>query len=339
MDFSLTDEQVLLRDTAKALLTKECPPSLVRAHIDDPTVAAPLSGQLGDFQALGDGPCTDLCLFVQEIGYVAAPGPFFATTALFAPLLAAIGHDLLPDVLEGRVSGTVALAGADGYWRANYEPVKTFVAEADRVDWIAVVDAGPTVRVLPAVDLPTRLTKTMDFSRRFFEVDTTGAPAGGVSLDPGALEALIARATTALAAEMVGTAHRLLDMTIAYAKERIQFDVPIGSFQAIQHRIAEFSLVVERATAAAQYAAMTVDESASLDVGERARAVHVAKAASGAACTRGAKDSIQVHGGIGYTWEHDLHLYLRRAVGSEYWLGTTSWHHDRLADLLLPTPT
>jgi alkylation response protein AidB-like acyl-CoA dehydrogenase len=142
----------------------------------------------------------------------------------------------------------------------------------------------------------------------------------------------MARATVVLAAEMVGTARRLLDMSIAYAKERFQFDVPIGSFQALQHRLAEFSLEVERATAAAYYAAMTVDA----DDDDRDRAVHVAKAAAGSAATRGTKDAAQVHGGVGYTWEHDLHLYFRRAVASEYWLGTSQWHHDRLADLLLP---
>jgi alkylation response protein AidB-like acyl-CoA dehydrogenase len=172
----------------------------------------------------------------------------------------------------------------------------------------------------------------VDFSRRFFEVDTAGASGTPLALDAAAFEALTYRATASLAAEMVGTSRRLLDMAVAYAKERIQFDVPIGSFQAIQHRLAECSLAVERAIAAAQYAAMTIDA----DDEDRFRAVHVAKAAAGNAAIRSAKDSIQVHGGIGYTWEHDLHLYLRRAIGSEYWLGTTSWHHDRLADRLMP---
>jgi alkylation response protein AidB-like acyl-CoA dehydrogenase len=332
VDFSLTDEQVLLRDTARALLGKECPPILVREHIDDPTVALPLWSQLKDFAALGDGPCTDLCLFVEETGYTATPGPFFATTALFAPLLAALDHKLLPDVLAGDVTGTVAVAGADGHWTLNDEPVKTFVPEADRVEWIAVVDAGPTVRVLPAADVATRQIRMVDFSRRFFEVDAAGANGPALAVDAAVFEGLTLRATAALAAEMVGTSRRLFDMALAYAKERIQFDVPIGSFQAIQHRLAECSLAVERAIASAQYAAMTLDA----DDDERFRAVHVAKAAAGNAAMRSAKDSIQVHGGIGYTWEHDLHLYLRRAVGSEHWLGTTTWHHDRLAELLIP---
>jgi len=135
----------------------------------------------------------------------------------------------------------------------------------------------------------------------------------------------------ALAAEMVGTARRLFDMTLGYAKERIQFDVPIGSFQAIQHKLADMALDLERATSAVQYAAMAHDA----DDPERHRATHVAKAAAGAAATRAAKDGIQIHGGIGYTWEHDLHLFIRRAFGSEHWLGTRADHHDQLAELLI----
>jgi alkylation response protein AidB-like acyl-CoA dehydrogenase len=138
------------------------------------------------------------------------------------------------------------------------------------------------------------------------------------------------RAHLAIAAEMVGTARRLFDMALDYAKQRVQFDRPIGSFQAIQHKLAEMSLEVERATAAVQYASMTIDAGTA----DRTRACHVAKAAAGAAARRNLKDSIQIHGGIGYTWEHDLHLYLRRATASEYLLGTTGWHHDRIADLI-----
>ncbi len=142
---------------------------------------------------------------------------------------------------------------------------------------------------------------------------------------------MVERATVAVSAELVGTARRLFDMALEYAKQRVQFDHPIGSFQAIQHKLADVSLVVERADSAVQYAAMTVDA----DDPARHRATHVAKAAAGTAATRAAKDSIQVHGGIGYTWEHDLHLFIRRAYGSEAWFGPTGWHHDRLAELLL----
>jgi len=129
---------------------------------------------------------------------------------------------------------------------------------------------------------------------------------------------------------MVGTSRRIFGMALEYAKERKQFDVPIGSFQAIQHKLAEMSLALERSTAAVHYAAMTLDA----DHPDRTRACHVAKAAAGEATRRILKDGIQIHGGIGYTWEHDLHLYLRRATGDEYLFGQTGWHYDRIADLL-----
>jgi alkylation response protein AidB-like acyl-CoA dehydrogenase len=269
-------------------------------------------------------------LFIEEMGYVAAPGQFFASVALFAPLLAALEHELLDAVLEGEATGTVALAGGDGLWVVNDEPVKTFVPEADRVDWIAVVSSGPTVAIVPADHVQTRLVPIVDYSRRLFEVDAGDVGADAEPLDASDLAGVIERATVALSAEMGGTARRLFDMALEYAKQRFQFDVPIGSFQAIQHRLADCSLGVERAQSAAQYAAMALDA----DDDDRERAVHVAKAAAGNAAKRAAKDSAQIHGGIGYTWEHDLHLFLRRAYGSEPWMGNTAWHHDRLADLL-----
>ncbi|HEX6311943.1 MAG TPA: acyl-CoA dehydrogenase family protein [Acidimicrobiia bacterium] len=330
MDFTLSPDQELLRDTARSLLARECPPTLLRAHMDDPAAADPLWQHLRDYAGLGGGPLADLHLFLEELGYVAAPGPFFTTTALFAPLLQAVDHELAAAVLDGEITGTVALAGADGTWLPNADPVKTFVAEADRVDWVAVVSDSPAVTLLEAP--PMRLVATIDPSRRLFEVDATAAdrtPALPIGRD--LLDGVIGRATVALAAEMVGTARRLFDMTIAYAKERVQFDVPIGSFQAIQHKLADMALELERATSAVQYAAMAVDAHDD----DRDRAAHVAKAAAGAAATRAAKDGIQIHGGIGYTWEHDLHLFIRRAYGAEHWLGTRSQHLNRLADLVI----
>jgi alkylation response protein AidB-like acyl-CoA dehydrogenase len=331
MDFTLSDEQHLLRDTARTMLAKECPTALVRAHLEDPSVADALWLRLADFAPLAAGPLADLCLFVEETGYVAAPGPFFATAALFAPVLAAAGDDRAQAAQAGEMTGTVALAGADGVWRPNDEPVKCFVPELDRVDWVAVVDAGPAVRVVPAAGLAARLLTTVDWSRRLFELDVAAVDGPPARLDGATLDGALRRATVALAAEQVGTARRLFDMALEYAKHRVQFDHPIGSFQAIQHRLADLSLAVERADAAAQYAAMTVDAGHEDD----RRAAHVAKAAAGTAATRAAKDSIQVHGGIGYTWEHDLHLFIRRAYAAEAWLGTTGWHHDQLAALLL----
>ncbi|HEY5012745.1 MAG TPA: acyl-CoA dehydrogenase family protein [Acidimicrobiia bacterium] len=332
MDFSFTPDQELLRDTARALLGNECPPSLLRAHMTDRTATDPLWNHLRDFAALGTGDATDLCVFVEQTGYVSAPGPFFASVALCAPLLDAIGHPALDAMAAGEATGTVAVAGRAGEWAPNAEPVKYFVPDADLANVIVVVEPGPSVRVItaPAAAAPREIA-TVDSTRRVFRVDLSAEPAG--ESFPLSLDAWIAwrdRAHVALAAEMVGTARRLFDMALAYAKERKQFDTPIGSFQAIQHKLADLALALERATAAVQYASMTVDAADA----DRTRACHVAKAAAGDAARRCLKDGIQIHGGIGYTWEHDLHLFIRRATASEYLLGPTSWHHDRLADLL-----
>jgi alkylation response protein AidB-like acyl-CoA dehydrogenase len=328
MDFTLTPDQELLRDTARNLLAKECPTSLVRAHVDDRAAQESLWTHLKDFAALGAGECTDLCLFLDELGYVSAPGPFFASVALFAPLALALDTPEVDAVLSGARTGTVALAGRDGIWLPNDDPVKTFVVDADLCEHVAIVGT----REVRIIDRPStlRAVSTADFSRRVFEIDAAGQVAAAIPASPDVLQAWLDRATVAYAAETVGTARRCFDMALQYAKERVQFDAPIGSFQAIQHKLADMSLLVERSTAAVQYAAMTVDAAHP----DRTRAAHVAKAAAGEAARRCLKDGMQIHGGIGYTWEHDLQLFLRRATASEFLLGPTGWHHDRIADLL-----
>jgi len=314
MDFSLTDDQQLLRDTATKLLERECPPSVVRAHIDDPSVYEPLWRHLNEYTALGTGPATDLCLFLAQTGYAAAPGPFLAT-ALYQSLT---GDDAN--------TGTVAFVD---------DAMIPFVLEADRVDRIAIIGPGLTVSVVDTAAVRDRLrfVATIDFSRRTFQLDTNELDLDSRPLDAEAYAAWRDRAHVSIAAEMTGTAHRIFDMSLAYAKEREQFDRPIGSFQAIQHKLADMSLALQRATAAVQYGAMTCDANA----GDRTLACHSAKAAAGEAARRILKDGAQIHGGIGYTWEHDLHLYLRRATADEDALGTTSWHLDRIADLLFAT--
>jgi alkylation response protein AidB-like acyl-CoA dehydrogenase len=328
MDFTITEDQELLRSSARQLMAGECPTSLVRAHMSDPQAADQLWGHLRAWMGVAGGPLVDLCLVLEETGAALAPGPFFPTAALFAPLLAALDHDLLPRVLAGEVTGTVAMAGADGIWAPNDDPTKTFVPEADLVDHVAVVTAGPSVVVTGP--LPARHVATVDTSRRLAEVDTAGA-GSGVAVSPETIQDVLERAYVALAAEMLGTARWLLEATLAYAKSREQFGRPIGAFQAIQHKLANMALACERAWSAVYYAAMAIDSGDP----DRHRAAHVAKAASGAAATLAAKDGIQVHGGIGYTWEHDLHLFIRRAYASEHLLGTSGWHHDRLGELLV----
>ena len=313
MDFTLTPEQELVRDSARSLLTKECPPSLVRAHADDPGAADPLWKHLREWTDLAGAPLVDLCLFLEETGAVLAPGPFFATTALYAPLLRAVGGE------AGAEVGTVAL------------PDHPYVVEAERADVVAVVDPGPSGAEVRVIERPpARFVATIDSSRRLASVDT-GGPGARVPVSGDALDVVLARAYVALAAELMGTVRWLFDTTLAYAKVRVQFDRPIGSFQAVQHKLANMALVKEQAWSAVYYAAMTIDAGDP----DLHRAAHVAKVMAGEAAKLNAKDAIQIHGGIGYTWEHDLHLYIRRAYASEYLLGTSDWHRDRLATLIL----
>ncbi|MGH9111236.1 MAG: acyl-CoA dehydrogenase family protein [Acidimicrobiales bacterium] len=322
MDFTLTDEQQLLRDTARALLARECPPSRVRAHSEDRSALEPLWSSLADWTDLADGPLTDLCLFLEETGAVLAPGPFLATTALYRPL-------------GGSGVGTVALAGADGVWMPNAtmlakEAVRTWVLDADVVETVAVVLPGPALAFVDRTALTLEPAPLLDSTRRAF---TLALPPGldGSPLAGELLDRVLQRATVALAAELLGCARWMLATTLQYAKDRVQFDRPIGSFQAIKHKLADMSLAWERAWAAVYAAAMAHDAGDP----DRVAATHAAKAAAGEAATMLAKEAVQIHGGIGFTWEHDLHLYLRRAYTAEALLGGTAWHHDRLADILL----
>jgi alkylation response protein AidB-like acyl-CoA dehydrogenase len=137
-------------------------------------------------------------------------------------------------------------------------------------------------------------------------------------------------ATVALALEMVGAAQAAFDVTIEYAKQRVQFGVPIGSFQATKHKFADMLIVLERARSTGYFAALTLAE----DDERRARATAVAKVAAGDCQRMLAKEGIQIHGGIGYTWEHDMHLYVKRMKSSEQLFGTSADHRARLASML-----
>jgi hypothetical protein len=324
VDFTPTEEQVLLRETVQRLLVNECPPSLVRDHVGDRAVAGPhgLWRHLAEWTDVGSESLVDLCIFLEETGAVCAPGPFLASTLLYAPLREVGGA-------AGGGIGTVAMAGAAGEWTANDEPVKTFVLDADLVDTVAFVVAGPGgapalgLRATGSVAL--RPVGTLDASRRIFEV---GVPD---DLDLTAVDGLLERTWVGSAAELLGTSRWLFDQSLAYAKQREQFGKPIGSFQAIQHKLANMALARERAWAAVYYAAMTIDAADD----QRRSAAHVAKAAASEAAHLCANEAIQIHGGIGFTYEHDLHLWMRRAYASERLFGTADWHHDRLADLIL----
>jgi alkylation response protein AidB-like acyl-CoA dehydrogenase len=170
----------------------------------------------------------------------------------------------------------------------------------------------------------------MDRTRPWATVHFDGVPAQRIDTGPEAIEHGIQLAVVALAAETVGACTAILDRTIEYAKQREQFGVPIGSFQAIKHKMADDYLAVERARAAVYFAALTIAE----DDERRRLATAMAKVAAGDCERRVVEDAIQTHGGIGYTWEHDLQLWAKRAMCNSALLGTTGWHRTRLADLL-----
>ena len=350
MDFSLTDEQQMLRDTARSLFGAEFPATLLREAVYDPTPDGPAAAakafdaHLRDWFAMGDESVVDQCIFAEEAGAAVVLGPLWSTSALALPVLRAVGGSgrcatTADSIAGGALTATVAMAGSDGLWRANDEPTKRLVPEAGAVDRIVVVSAGlsqpgdpdgsAAVSVVDAGDAGITEVASLDRSRALFDV-TVPADPDTESVGTDALRAALERSTVVLAAELVGVARWLREATIAYVSEREQFGKPVGSFQGLQWKLVDAALVHERAAAAVAYAAMC------LDAGDpdRHHAVHVAKAAAGTAARGWARDGLQAHGGIGYTWEHDLHLRLRRAYGSDHILGDVELHRDRLAELI-----
>ncbi len=328
MDFRLSTEQALLVETAILLLTRECPSSLVRATAsgDGGPAADLFERHLRDWCALGAEPLVDLALFLIEAGAAVAPGPFLATAGLFTPLLHAVGHELAAPASTGAILGTVALPASDP------DPERRRAVDLDLVDLVAVVVDEPGrsgIALVETTALESRVVETFDLARSTHafalpdELDVFAA-------DPAAIEVAIDRMTVAVAAEMVGVARWCVETGVEYAKQRVQFGKPIGAFQAVQHKLVDAALAYEQAAAAVAYAAMAVDA----DDRERRRAVHVAKASAGQAARGAAKVAMQVLAGVGFTFEHDLHLRLRRAYGDDVLLGAASWHLDRLADLL-----
>ena len=336
VDFALTPEQEMLRDTARALFRKECPSSLVRAAFYDVTDDGPAEARgfvdthLREWQALGEGPLVDLCLFLEESGAAVAPGLVWIGAAFALPLLRAAGHPDADVIAAGELTATVAWAGRDGRVTADGGE-RWFVPHVDDVDRVVVLGRGPSVACLEPADLLSRRIEAMDLARPIFRVEVPdGALAGARPIEQESIDAAVRRATVALAAEMVGVGRWIQEATLAYVSERVQFGRPVGSFQGLQWELVDAALTQERATAAVYYAAMCVDAG---DPDQDA-AVHTAKAAAGRAAKGWSHMGVQAHGGIGYTWEHDLHLRLRRAYGDDRLLGDVDWHHERLGALL-----
>lgn len=325
MDFSLTDEQCIIQQTARTMFTKECPLALVRAAWENPEVAQPLwDDHLVEWLELSAHSLTDISLFMEEYGRALAPGVYFAS------LLAAYAASAVDVQLAG--TATVAVAASNGYWIPNEESTKYFVPCAGQVQQVVVVSGSqeaPRISIVSSEQLRMYEVDHMDRLRPQYRVEVKGIDRG-TEISAQAWQQVVKCALVTASAELVGVGRYLLDSAVAYAKERQQFGRPIGSFQGLQWKLVDAALELERAAASVAYAAMCVDA----NVAEVAHAVHSAKLEAGSAARRCARTSMQVHGGIGYTWEHGLHYWLRRAYAGDAFMGPSEYHARCLADVL-----
>jgi len=368
MDFTLSDEQSELRRTVRAFLVDKSAETAVRRLMDsdtgyDAAVWQQMAAQLGlqglaiaDVHGGAGFGLQEQSIVFEEMGRALLCAPYFATVALAAPALALAGGqaaaDYLPGIAAGETIATLALCEAAGSWdpdavTASAQPAgdgwlvigeKNYVLDGHVADLILVVArtaAGVSLFAVTgdATGLKRELLPTMDQTRKQARLTFDAVPARLVGTDGegatvvrGALDV----AAVLLAAEQVGGASACLAETVEYAKVREQFGRPIGSFQGIKHVWTELLLQVESARAAAQFAAWAAD----CAVEELPVAAALAKAHCSEAYARVATESIQLHGGIGFTWEHRTHLYFKRAKSSEILLGAPAAHREQLVTRL-----
>ena len=328
----------------------------------DEAVWAQMAEQLG-LQSLtlpaehgGDGfGAPELRIVLEEMGRALLPSPFLSTVVLAATALVASGDDVaqaahLPGIAAGKTTATLAVAEADGQWRTDRltttaectgsgwtvrgeKPLVVDGATADLVLVVAGTDAGPGLFAVAGNDPALTRTplRTLDPTRPIARLTFDGAAAVPVGT-PGIAGAVVDRvldvATTALAAEQVGAARACLEAAVGYARDRVQFGRAIGSFQAVKHKCADMFVRVQLADAAATEAAEAQAG------GEGLPDPRVAAAVAHVVCSEAflfvAAENIQVHGGIGFTWEHPAHLYYRRAKSSQLFFGGPAVYHERL---------
>jgi len=313
---------------------------------------------LGVAEDLGGagGGLAELTVVAEELGRVLLPVPFFSSTVLAGQILARCpdtGSDVLAQLSAGGELAAFAGTDPDGCWRPDRLPVQADAGGGLHGQADFVLDGAAAAHLVVAARTPdgcdlylvagdaegvqTKALETLDPTRAQARVTFDGGPAtplttGGAGA--GAVAAGLDVALVVLAAEQVGGAAACLDLAVEYAKLRHQFGRPIGSFQAIKHKLADLLLLVEMGRSAVDRAMAAEHDPARL-----AEAAAVAKIWCSDAYTTVATENVQVHGGIGFTWEHDAHLYFRRARADEQLLGDATVHRDRLATLLNWQPT
>lgn len=357
MEFELTDDQLELQRVVRDIAEHECTPALLRAVIDGKGDEAALwQTFVGlDWPSLvvpeADGGMgfgmVELVIVLEALGHVADPTPFLATTSQFLPLVRECGdadqrHALLTPVCTGG-TGTASFAvdsvraePAAGGWMLRGSARN--VLDGNRADELAVAARTPDgagVFVVPAADVRAARTPSFDATLHVADVELDGVE---VSSDRALLaggergvERARQQAVAGLAATTVGASQRAFEIALAHIKDRQQFGVPIGSFQALKHMAVDVYVAIERARALCQFAGLAIAE----DDDRRALAASMAKAAAGDAQRIAARHGIQFFGGLGYTWENDLHLYVRRAKAGELLLDTSTEHRARVAKEVL----
>jgi alkylation response protein AidB-like acyl-CoA dehydrogenase len=366
VNFGFSEEQEELRTAVRRFLDDKSPSTEVRRLMDttegyDPAVWSQMANQLGlqaltipeEYGGAGFG-YVELVVVLEEMGRSLLCAPYFSTVALAANALLASGDEsakaeYLPGIASGETIATLAFTEENGRWDVDgitmqaqqsgdgwtLDGTKSYVLDGHTANLVIVAartEKGVSLfAVAGDADGLTRIPlATMDQTRKQARLTFAGTPARLIGEEGGAgpvLSKTLDLAAVALAAEQVGGAQRVLDMSVEYAKHRIQFGRPIGSFQAIKHKCADMLLEVESAKSAAYYAGWAAAE----DNDELPVTACLAKAYCSEAYFHAAAENIQIHGGIGFTWDHDAHLYFKRAKSSELIFGDPSYHRELLA--------
>ena len=369
MTFAFTEEHEELRRTVRKFLENHSSEQKVRGLMQtekgyDSEVWAQMAEQMAlqglivpeQYGGAGLG-YVELTVVLEEMGRVLYCGPYLSSAVLSANALLCAGNEaaraeLLPKIAAGEKLVTVALAEEGGSWEAAKVAAtatpddgswaitgnKLYVPDGHVADVLLVAAKAPDGVGLFRVDgdadgVLRKLLPTLDLTRKLARIELLNAPAARIDAGgsvAAALDKAVALSVIALTAEQAGGAQRCLELSTEYAKTRLQFGRPIGSFQAIKHKCADMLVEVEFAKSAAYNAGFTAAEPGHAD-GEIIAAAHLAKAYCSDAYFHAAAETIQIHGGMGFTWEHPAHLYFKRAKSSAVLFGDAALHREKLA--------
>ncbi|MEU6140504.1 acyl-CoA dehydrogenase family protein [Streptomyces sp. NPDC047081] len=328
MLFEFDAEQRLWQDTVHKAVLKECPPTLVRAVSDagaDPSPLWRVYADLGWTELTDPADAVELAIVLEELGRATDPTPYLATLTQFGPLAPGVAD---PDQSGAAVhTGITATPEGDGW---VLDGTARHVLDGDRADLLAVVtDAG--VFVVPATEATAVRTPAFDPVLHLADVTLAQVRVGESARTAADPERARHIALTGMALTMVGACRRALDLVLDHVRTRHQFDAPIGSFQAVQHKAADMHVALERARALAYFAALTIAE----DDPRRRIAASMAKASAGECQSVVFRNAVQLFGAMGHTWENDLQFAIKRAKAGELMLGGATHHRALITDAYL----